>query len=647
MSGLVVLPHDPDTGFFCLKDEKGRFHTPSTQRMAKPPRLHVGDYIRTSTEKDTVDGRNYEFCKNVTILKRVAPPDIPLRTAAAVNISPHKHKIMRIQGVVQDAFRDECDKLWTFLIIKGEDGSFPFAATAPHKDSLALAEYIGSTVEVSGIQTDESGRTEPILYASSLNSVRILSHRTESIFDAPEINALYNKKPAEIVISDRHRASGSVLALWDDRHILLQTAPDSVCTVEMAADTQPEVGEQIDVVGFPTTDLFTINLKRAFWRCAAIRKQPVPEQKASSVNGDYLLQNVRGDPEIKAKQHGHLLRVSGILRQKPPPTKNFGKLYLDCNGQLLTVSLCTSSDVVDNVKLGSLISVTGICVIEKDEWHSESSFPQVRGIQLVIRHPEDVVVLRGPSLLSTTNLIITVAILFTLLVGILVWNLTLRKLVARKGYALFKEQVRKLEAELRIDERTRLATELHDSVAQDLAGVTMQVETACNLIDATETGPKAILLTASAMLQSCREELRICLWNLRNGALDEKTMNSAIFLTISPLLNGATASIRFNAARSNISDATTHTVLRIIRELVSNSIRHGHATAIRIAGTLEGKRLLFSVTDNGCGFNVDTVPNAALGHFGLNGIRERVRKFNGSILIKSTIGSGTKTIISL
>ena len=88
-------------------------------------------------------------------------------------------------------------------------------------------------------------------------------------------------------------------------------------------------------------------------------------------------------------------------------------------------------------------------------------------------------------------------------------------------------------------------------------------------------------------------------------------------------------------------------VLRIIRELVSNALRHGAASSVRIAGTIDGGRLHVSVQDNGSGFDPETRPRSADGHFGLDGIRERLRHFGGAIEIKSSRGSGTKVMFSL
>ena len=221
-----------------------------------------------------------------------------------------------------------------------------------------------------------------------------------------------------------------------------------------------------------------------------------------------------------------------------------------------------------------------------------------------------------------------------LLLGFIIWNRALNKLVERRGRQLYRAEIKRAQETLRVNERTRLAVELHDSLSQNLTGVALQIKT-------------GRLELAAQALKSCREELRNCLWDLRNNAIDCDTLDQAIRRTIAPQVENVQCHIRFNVPRHNLSDNTTYAILRIIRELVSNAIRHGHATDIRVAGAIEPGRLLFSVRDNGCGFNLDHHPGITEGHFGLQGIQERVDTLEGEMNITTESGAGTKVVIAL
>ena len=142
-------------------------------------------------------------------------------------------------------------------------------------------------------------------------------------------------------------------------------------------------------------------------------------------------------------------------------------------------------------------------------------------------------------------------------------------------------------------------------------------------------------------------ELRNTLWDLRSAALDEPSMDAAIRKTLCQKLAGVDLSVRFNVPRATFSDNTAHAVLKIIRELATNALRHGKATSLKIAGTIDNGNLLFSVRDNGCGFDPDLAPGIAQGHFGLQGIVERLERLNGEMKIESSPGNGAKVTVTL
>ena len=174
----------------------------------------------------------------------------------------------------------------------------------------------------------------------------------------------------------------------------------------------------------------------------------------------------------------------------------------------------------------------------------------------------------------------------------------------------------------------------------------MQASAAESLSGDRQTAEENLRL-AMKTVDSSREELRNCIWDLRNQALDEKDMNVAIPRTVQPHVSGAALTVRFNVPRALLSDNTTHALLRIIRELATNAVRHGGAKSIRIAGALEDGRILFSVTDDGRGFDPDDHPGIAEGHFGLQGVAERVRRLGGRMTVESAPGRGARIALSL
>ena len=105
--------------------------------------------------------------------------------------------------------------------------------------------------------------------------------------------------------------------------------------------------------------------------------------------------------------------------------------------------------------------------------------------------------------------------------------------------------------------------------------------------------------------------------------------------------------IDFAVPRISLSDNTAHALLRIIRELVTNAVRHGKATHILITGKFDGENIACTVRDDGRGFNPDACPGVFQGHFGLAGIRERVSRLRRKISIAGGPGTGSEFHLSI
>ena len=108
-------------------------------------------------------------------------------------------------------------------------------------------------------------------------------------------------------------------------------------------------------------------------------------------------------------------------------------------------------------------------------------------------------------------------------------------------------------------------------------------------------------------LDSCRDELRNCIWDLRNQTLDEPVMDKVLLRVLAPHIGDASLAVRFAVPRECLTDNNAHAIICIVRELVLNAIRHGRATSIHVAGCIDGGNVLFSVKDDGCGFDVENL----------------------------------------
>jgi signal transduction histidine kinase len=313
---------------------------------------------------------------------------------------------------------------------------------------------------------------------------------------------------------------------------------------------------------------------------------------------------------------------------------------------MLPVDTTPAPTAIKLVKVGYQVEVTGVCIMEGENWSPYSAFPQIHGVLLVVRTPDDIHVIDRPSWWTAGRLLAALAILLIILGGILFWNIQLRKAVRKREIELKHEIFNHVNSDMKIRERNNLSIELHDSLSQGLTGVSMEIDTARRLTD-DPAGITRHLKLAARSLKSCLDELKACIHDLRTNTLGDCDMDESIRRTLVPFISDTELSIRFNVPRNLISDNIAHNVLRIIRELVVNAVRHGQASSVKIAGSIAGQTLCFSVQDNGCGFDPTTCPGPDQGHFGLQGIRERLKRLNGSLTIGGKGINGTRAAVMI
>ena len=408
---------------------------------------------------------------------------------------------------------------------------------------------------------------------------------------------------------------------------------------------KPELGTTIRAVGFAEMNSFFLSMRQAEWSPHAIGLK-APEQPVLRPSARDLSADDDGYLRFRPHYNGRPIAVRGTACQRPAASSS-NRFSLATAGQIVTVILPHDVPESELPAANSELEVNGICHIELASESANPDFARIEGFSIITRDPKDIIVLKSPPWWTTTMLLTTIGSLLATLFGILIWNIALNRRAKAKGRELAAEQLAHVTSELKVNERTRLAVELHDALSQTLTGVSMQIDTAAGFAEGKSPAITKCLNLASRTIDACRMELRNTLWDLRSAALDEPVMDAAIRKTLCQNLAGIDLSVRFNVPRETFSDNTVHAILKIIRELAANALRHGKATSLKIAGTIDDGKLLFSVRDNGCGFDSDLAPGIAQGHFGLQGIAERLERLNGEMKIDSTPGKGAKVTVTL
>jgi len=618
----------------------------------RPARLDGGDRIRirgvtTPYDRGIVMADGHDL---IRLSSGIAAAPVPAKLAE-LNDGLVDGKTVRTVGTVREVFRDEIEPTYIYFLL-ADDKQTVYVTYRPDDarfaaDFKALTGLTDAKVSVLGTCLPCNrgyrrmiGRT---LAITGTESVRVLQPPPADPFSVPLIDDLPHFAPSEILSMGRRRTSGTVIAVCHDQRFYIKGHDDEVRKIKPAEGPLPRCGDTVEVSGLPETDLYRINLSDARWRPAAARND-VRKAPALKTPDDLLL-SADGLPKINTVFHGRPVKLRGQVLSLPPGEPAPGILYLQCGAFTIPIDSAATMAATKDVCVGCEVEVCGTCIVETENWSPFSRFPHATGISIVLRSPEDIRILAYPPWWTFRRLMIVIGSLLAALLGILIWNRGLSRLVERRSRELLKEQIARVGADLRVGERTRLAVELHDSLSQNLAGLACQIVAAKNAVGTAAA--TAQLETAERMLLSSRTELKRCLWDLRGDTLDNQDLSDAIAKTVKPVLGDTELSVRFNVPRTLLLDSTAHSILCIVRELAANAVHHGRAKHVRIAGECHDGSLSFSVRDDGTGFAPDKVKGPAEGHFGLEGIRERVDRLGGAFILESSPQRGTRAEVSI
>ena len=192
-----------------------------------------------------------------------------------------------------------------------------------------------------------------------------------------------------------------------------------------------------------------------------------------------------------------------------------------------------------------------------------------------------------------------------------------------------------------IAERSRLASELHDTLEQGLAGIQLQLGAVARSLDTSPPLARRALTTASEMLRYSLSEARRSVMDLRPSALETRDLVGALSDVAQQMTTGTplSATVRTLGPVRPLESSDEHHLLRIGLEALTNTIKHSGARSVDVALRFDPDAVHLVVTDDGTGF-ADTRLDQVTGHFGLRGIRERVDKIGGTLRLENAPGGG-------
>lgn len=321
---------------------------------------------------------------------------------------------------------------------------------------------------------------------------------------------------------------------------------------------------------------------------------------------------------------GMLIEIEGRLQAKSRVQGQSVVLDLQSGHQAYRAILQGARQdlMFDRLEPNSLLRLRGVCVADPAFTENLTSFA------LLLRSSEDVGIVAGPPWWDMRRL---VEAAFSLMI-----------LVVAAVFIYFRAEHWRMSAV--VEERSRMAREIHDTLAQSFAGIALQLESA--LQGLRSEGESAPVTMALQMARQSRREAHRSIAALRTLHTDqslENMLHKVLRQQVAETHVGLSVSSQGTPER--LTAEAEGQVLRIAQEGVANAIQHAAPTRIAVRLVFDDRKLVMEIEDDGHGFEVSATPASEEGHFGITGMRERAASMKADFTILS--GShGTKVSLT-
>jgi len=222
-------------------------------------------------------------------------------------------------------------------------------------------------------------------------------------------------------------------------------------------------------------------------------------------------------------------------------------------------------------------------------------------------------------------------------------------LLALTAWQLYRMRVRRIAHQFSavLAERNRIAREIHDNLAQDILGISVQLELVARLMPAAAESAKGHLDRARILVRNSMTEARRYVWDLRSQELQKKDLSAALRDTTKRLTaeNEVEAVVEVTGPSRPLPLPVETNLLRIGQEAINNAVKHARANRIDVTLNFDTRSVQLGIRDDGRGF--DPEAQIADGHFGLIGMRERAEQIGAALTIDSAVERGTQIAVDV
>jgi signal transduction histidine kinase len=450
----------------------------------------------------------------------------------------------------------------------------------------------------------------------------------------------------------RLRTEGTAIAYDGGRVLFLQDDATGI-RVEMQTPMILQPGDRVEVSGFLDRSGMVAGISGAIARVVAREAAPsprliVPADVVEAADAT----SKRGQRATPGDLDGCLVRFPARL-VATGSTQNGFRLTLAADrlaSHISAVATGTAFNGMMPLEPGSELMVSGVLHLHRSPVYRVSYVPSVESLSLTLRSPADVSVLRSPPWWNTRRLAVTAGGLTAVLVAALAWVMLLRRQVAiettRAAAEIRKRRDASIEFEATLRERSRLAANLHDTLLQALAGAVLQIDLCRrSLLRSRVEKAGEELDVAKRMVKHAAADLRNSVWALRTAPLASRSFNESLEAIVTHLdtARPGTISLRFDGAPFPVPKYVAGNLMLVVQEAVRNAVYHANPTTIEVRVRYDATdgRIAAMIRDDGLGFDVATCRGPAQGHFGLQGMQERIEGLGGRFSLDTAPGHGT------
>lgn len=312
-------------------------------------------------------------------------------------------------------------------------------------------------------------------------------------------------------------------------------------------------------------------------------------------------------------------------------------------GERTFEAVTSSRDIrVDEIEPGTKLKLTGIYGLKST--HPMSLAKLAEGFQIQLRSAADMSILSHPPWWKSRRVIWVTGMVLGIAALTGLWAVLLKSQVRKQASVIALQTV----SQATLEERHRIARDLHDTLEQDLMGVSMLLDNTAAKLSTSPASATSLLEIARRLLRRSRAESRSTICDLRSVTLEQLGLPAAIREVLQPLAEAAGMKLKCNFPESwpPIPRHLESAIFRVAREAASNAARHSGGKTIEVTLSRDGDSARVTIADDGKGFEPTLLPSHEA-QFGLRGMEERVNAIQGQLIVNSALDQGTQITMIL